>query len=110
MKIRNLLIAVVGAAAALGGAAGAADAATPWQVQHPRRVEVNHRLTNLHRDVRVERRTGHLTPMEARRLQEREHMIRVQERRFARHDGGHITRHEQRRLNHEETVVHTHAR
>jgi hypothetical protein len=105
MKLRNLLIAVLGAAVTAGGAVGAASAATPWQVEHPRRVEVNHRLTNLNRTIRHDRRDGAITPAEAHRLHVRTHRVRVEERRFARHDAGHITRNEQHRLNHQETVV-----
>jgi hypothetical protein len=107
MKLRNLLIAAIGLAVT-AGAAGAASAATPWQNHHPRRVEVNHRLATLNHSIRVEHREGNLTALRERRLQERTHLIRVQERSFARHDGGHITRHDQTRLNHEETGVRHH--
>lgn len=104
MKLRNLLIAAIGLTMA-ASAAGAASAATPWQAHHPRRVEVNHRLTHLNRSIRVERREGDLTALQARRLHERAHMVRVTERRDARHDGGHVTRHEQIRLNHRENAI-----
>ena len=107
MKLRNLLIAAVGLTMA-AGAAGAASAGTPWQNHHPRRVEVNHRLANLNHSIRVERRDGHLTAWQARRMHAHVHMIRLQERRFARHDGSHLTRGEQARLNHEETGVRHH--
>jgi hypothetical protein len=104
MKLRTLLIAAIGAAVT-AGAAGAASAATPWQVQHPRRVEVNLRLDHMNHVIRHDRRDGNLTALQARRLEERDHMIRVQERNFARHDGGHITLHQQHVLNHRENVV-----
>jgi hypothetical protein len=91
------------------GAAGAASAATPWQNQHPRRVEVNQRLDHINHLVRSDRRDGDLTALQARRLEERDRMIRVDERHFARHDGGHITRNEQLRLNHQENVVRHHV-
>jgi hypothetical protein len=107
MKLRTLLIAAAGLTLAVG-AAGAASADTPWQAHHPRREEVNHRLLNQNRQIHQERREGDLTAAQARRLHERDHMIRMQERRFARHDNGHITRHEQVRLNHEENGVHRH--
>ena len=107
MKLRTLLIAAAGLTMAVG-AAGAASAETPWQAHHPRRVEVNHRLERQNHQIRVERREGDLTAAQARRLHERDHMIRMQERRFARHDGGHITRREQARLNHRENLVHRH--
>ena len=107
MNFRTLLIAAAGLTMAVG-AAGAASAATPWQMHHPRRVEVNHRLWNLNHSIRHERREGELSFWQARRLHERDHMIRMQERRFARHDGGHLTRWEQARLNHEENGVRHH--
>jgi hypothetical protein len=107
MKLRNLLIAAVGLTMA-AGAAGAASAGTPWQNHHPRRVEVNHRLANLNHSIREERREGDIGRFEARRMHAHVHMIRLQERRFARHDGSHLTRAEQARLNHEETGVRHH--
>lgn len=107
MKLRNLLIAAVGLAIA-GAAATGASAATPWQAHHPRRVEVNHRLVRLNRQIRFERREGDLTALQARRLHERAHMVRVQERFYASHHGGHITLRQQARLNREENGVHRH--
>ena len=107
MKLRNLLIAAAGLAMA-AGAADAASAATTWQNHHPRRVEVNHRLAKLNHSIRVERREHELTAFQARRMQDRVHMIRVQERGDARHDHSHLTRQEQVRLNHEETGVRRH--
>jgi hypothetical protein len=107
MKLRNLVAAAMGLAMA-AGVAGAASAETPWQHAHPRRVEVNHRLDHLNRSIRHERREGDLTAAQARRLHERAHLIRVQERHFARMHGGQLTRGEQARLNHEETGVRGH--
>jgi len=107
MKLRSILIAAAGLVIA-GGAAEAASAATTWQMHHPRRVEVNHRLAHLNRSIRQERREGQLSAARADRLHAKVHMIRVQERRDARHNGGHITRREQARLNHEETGVRRH--
>ena len=108
MKLRTLLIAAAGLSLAVG-TAGAASAATPWQAHHPRRVEVNHRLGHINRQIRFERRNGELTAAQARRLHERDHMLRVQERHFARNNGSHLTRHEQARLNHEENGLHRHV-
>ncbi len=107
MKLRTLLIAAAGLTLA-AGAAGAASAETPWQAHHPRRVEVNHRLERQNHEIRHERRAGELTPAQARRLHERDHMIRMQERRFARNHDSHLTRQEQARLNHQENAVHRH--
>ena len=108
MKLRTLLIAAAGLTMAVG-AAGAASADTPWQAHHPRREEVNGRLNHINRQIRVERRDGDLTAAQARRMHERDYALRMQERRFARHDGSHITRREQVRLNHEETRLHRHV-
>ena len=108
MKLRTLLIAAAGLTMAVG-AAGAASAETPWQAHHPRRVEVNHRLNHINRQIRFERHDGALSAAQARRMHERDFALRMQERRFARHDGSHLTRREQVRLNHEETRLHRHV-
>ncbi len=107
MNIRNILIAAMGAAVLAGGA-GAASASTPWQNHHPRRVEVNHRLTHLNRTIRMDRRDGEISGREAARLHARVHMVRLQERHDARFHGSHLTRREQARLNHEEGGIHRH--
>ncbi len=107
MKLRNMLVAAMGLTMA-AGVAGAASAATPWQHHHPRRVEVNHRLASLNHAIRRERAEGDLSARQAGRLHARAHMIRLQERRFARGHGSHLTRAEQARLNHEETGVRSH--
>ena len=107
MKLRNLLIAAAGLTMA-AGVAGAASADSPWQDHHPRRVEVNHRLDHLNDSIRDERRDGEIDGWQAHRLHAHVHMIRMQERWFARRDGGHLTRGEQSRLNREETGVRYH--
>jgi len=98
MSLRQkILIAVMGAGLALAGAS-AASAGT-WQNDHPRRVEVNHRLA--HQDMRINRnlREGKITPRQAMRLHREDHMIRREERRDAALHNGHITRTQQARLN-----------
>jgi len=107
MKFRSLLIAAAGLSMALG-AAGAASADTPWQVHHPRREEVNTRLHNLNASIRHKRHEGDLSRYQAFRMHQRVHDIRMQERFYARHDGGHITGWEQHRLNREENGVRRH--
>jgi hypothetical protein len=108
MKLRTLLIAAAGLTLTVG-AAGAASAQTPWQAHHERRVEVNHRLDHMNRQIRFERRHGDRTAAQARRMHERAFAMRMQERRFARHHDSHLTRHEQVRLNHEENGLHRHV-
>jgi hypothetical protein len=107
MNLRNLLIAAM-SVAVVGGAAGATFADTPWQQHHPRREEVNGRLAHLNRSIREERKEGDISGMKAERMHRRLHVIRMQERHFARHDRGHITKREQARLNHEESGVRRH--
>jgi hypothetical protein len=107
MKLRSLLIASLGLAMA-AGAAGAASAATPWQAHHPRRAEVNHRLSDLKRDIRFDERHGRISPFEAARMEGRLRMIRHQERVMAMRNGGHLNRFEQARLNREEAGVRSH--
>ena len=100
---QKILAAIMGAGLTLAGAASAS--ATPWQNDHPRRVEVNHRLA--HQDMRIHRamREGRIGPHQAATLHREDRMIRHEERRDARFDGSHITRQEQARLNHQENRV-----
>jgi hypothetical protein len=107
MKLRNLLIAAAGLTMAVG-VAGAASAETQWQYNHPRRVEVNERLHDLNRSISIDRRDGELNRWQAHRLRDHLHMIRLQERSYARRDGGHLTHWEQRQLNGEENGVRHH--
>lgn len=101
---KTALMAIVGVLLA-GAAATGASAETRWQADHPRRVEVNHRLAKQAVRISSERRAGEISGAKAYRLHVADHRIRLQERRFARHDGGHITRGEQHRLNREENRV-----
>jgi len=107
MKLRNLLIATLGVAA-MAGAAGAASAMTPWQHQHPARVETNHRLTDLNRRIAFEHRTGRISAVQAHFLHARVKQIRFQEKRLAMRQGGHLSFREQVRLNHEASGVARH--
>jgi hypothetical protein len=104
MRIATLAIAGLTLAMAAGAATGAL-ADTRWDHQHPRRDQVNDRLENQNRRIRIERREGEISPWQARRLHGEDYRIRLQEQRFARHDHGHITAREQRRLNREENHV-----
>ena len=99
------LLAVCGLVVGLAGAAGAAQADTPWQAHHPRREEVNQRLANQDRRIDQERAARDISAAKAHRLHMADARIRLQERWFARHHGTHLTRAEQMRLNHEETGV-----
>ena len=103
-KIKTLL-AAAGLAFAIGGVATSASAATPWQIHHPRRVEVNLRLDRQNERIRHERLTGQITAAQAFRLHLADQRVRDQERWDALHHGSHLTRWEQWRLNHAENRV-----
>jgi hypothetical protein len=104
MNIKKSLIL---AGVSLVMAFGAIDAASasPWNANHPRRTEVNHRLAR--QDVRIDRelRDGKIGPHRARMLHREDRMIRHEERFEARFHHGHITRAEKRALNQQENGV-----
>lgn len=91
---------ILGAIATLG-AAGAASA-NPWQMHHPRRVEVNQRLERIDHRIGMERRDGELSRGQARDLRREDAGLRGQERFFASHDRSHLNRADYHRLNREE--------
>jgi hypothetical protein len=101
------LMALMGVTLA-GGAVTAASAETPWQANHPARVEVNHRLANQAVRVRAERRAGDISARKARLLRIADRHILRQERRMASRHGGHLTRAHVHRLNREENRVSRH--
>ena len=100
---RSLLVAVAGAALTLCGVASAS--AGPWQNNHPRRVEVNHRLGNQFGQINRDYREGKITGAQAARLHMEDRSIHGQERFASRFHDGHITRAEKRSLNQEENGV-----
>ena len=91
---------ILGAVATLG-AAGAASA-RPWEMHHPRRVEVNHRLERIDHRIGMERRDGELSRGQARDLRIEDAGLRGQARFYASHDRSHLTRANYHRLNREE--------
>ncbi len=91
---------ILGAIATLG-VAGAASA-HPWEMHHPRRVEVNVRLNHIDHRIAMERRDGELGRGQARDLRREDAGLRGQERFYASHDRSHLTRAEYRHLNREE--------
>jgi hypothetical protein len=98
---KNALLAAMGVVMALTAVTGA-SAETRFDRTHPARAEVNGRLVHQNHRIRDERMVGKISVIKAERLHRREHLIRVQERHFARHHGGRLTRAEKLRLNHEE--------
>lgn len=85
--------------------AGSAFAETTWEANHPRRDQVNDRLSNQNHRINQERREGEISRGQARQLHHQDHQIRNEERRMAARDGGHITRFDQRVLNRQENRV-----
>jgi hypothetical protein len=69
---------------------------------HPRRSEVNHRLSNQDHRIHDKVKDGDISRRQAHNLHRQDHRIRKEERRMAYRHGGHITRHEQSRLNRQE--------
>ena len=101
---KTALLAILGLALT-GTAAGAASAETPWQANHPARVEVNHRVANQERRITAERRAGVISARKAHRLRAADHRILRRERRMAAMHGGHLTRAQVHRLNRQENKV-----
>ncbi|MDN0082678.1 hypothetical protein QU487_07935 [Crenobacter sp. SG2305] len=100
-KTLNVVLVTVLAA----GFACSAMAETAWQHNHPRRVEVNHRLANQDHRINREVREGELTHRQAHALHREDHQIRVEERAMAGQNHGHVTKLEQRTLNQQENAV-----
>ena len=100
---RALIIALFGTAGALA-TVGAASA-NPWDWNHPRRAEVNHRLALQDMRINRDHRDGRISMRQAHYLHAEDRMIRRQERLDARFDRGHITRADQHALNRNENGV-----
>jgi len=91
--------------AMIGGSIGAAAASTPWQRNHPWRVQVNQRLANQNRRIDAELRGGEITPWRARALHAEDRTIRHEERVMAGFNRSHLTPAEHRALNQQENAV-----
>ncbi|HVN00297.1 MAG TPA: hypothetical protein VMT68_08785 [Caulobacteraceae bacterium] len=102
--------ALIAAASLITAGVGATNASafTPWQYNHPRRVEVNQRLGFQNFRIQEARMHGAITPFRAFRLHQADYNIRMQERWFAARNEGHITLGEQHFLNREENRVSHH--
>ena len=72
---------------------------------HPRRAQVNKRLSNQNKRINKEVREGEITKAQAATLHKKDRQIRKEERAMASQHGGHITKQEQRTLNQEENAV-----
>lgn len=95
------LIAVTAGTAAFASSADAGQ----WAANHPRRVEVNHRLANQNNRIHHEVQDGQMSRGEAKNLHHDDRQIRQEERDMASQDNSHITRTDQRALNQQENQV-----
>lgn len=100
---QKFLIAIMGASLSLCGAASAS--AGTWQVHHPRRVDVNHRLANQNLRIAHNLKQGKISVQQAAYLHHEDHMVRMNERRDASLHNSHITLAQQARLNHRENGI-----
>jgi hypothetical protein len=91
--------------ALVGSTVSAAFAETQWERNHPRRDQVNDRLTNQNRRINHELKEGEITKQQANQLHREDHAIRHEERTMAKFNGGHITKAEQKGLNQQENAV-----
>jgi hypothetical protein len=73
--------------------------------KHPRRAEVNGRLSNQNARIHDKVEDGKMSKGEAAKLHTEDHAIRKEEHRMASRHDGHITKPEQRRLNRQENHV-----
>jgi len=89
--------------AGLAGVAVAQD--TPWEKHHPRRDEVNDRLSNQDKRIHKDVKDGDLTKAQAAALHKDDRAIRQEERDMASLDGGHLTKLDQKALNQQENAV-----
>lgn len=105
LQITRKLFAVAGLVGLFATAIGSANATTTWEEDHPRRAEVNARLSNQNARIQNQVKAGNLSPAQAANLHRDDRQIRQEERDMASQNGGHITKSEQRTLNQQENVV-----
>jgi hypothetical protein len=104
MKSFRALMSIVVMATSLTATAAPALADT-WQQDHPRRAEVNGRLSNQNERIRQDVRDGRMSHARAAQLRHEDRQIRSEERAMASQNHSHITRTEQRALNQQENHV-----
>ena len=105
MSLANKAITLAIGFAMIGGSICAAAANTPWQRNHPWRVQVNERLANQNRRIDAELRNGEITPWRARALHREDAAIRNEEDVMAGLNHSHLTPVEHRALNQQENAV-----
>jgi hypothetical protein len=91
--------------ALVGSSITAAFAETQWGRNHPRRDQVNDRLSNQNHRINKELKEGEITKQQAKQLHREDRAIRQEERTMAKFNNGHITKGEQKTLNQQENAV-----
>jgi hypothetical protein len=84
MKSIFKVLAFVVSFATVGGMVTTAFAETQWERDHPRRDQVNDRLTNQNRRINNEVKDGQITKQQANQLHQEDHAIRREERAMSR--------------------------
>ena len=103
VSIKRYVVAVAAVLAAT--VAGSAIAAGDWKKDHPRRAQVNSRLSNQNKRINQEVKEGEMSKGQAAKLHKEDRQIRKEERAMASQNGGHITKQEPRTLNQQENAV-----
>lgn len=99
------LVALSATLVTVGTASFAAAKDGQWAKNHPRREQVNGRLSNQNNRIRDEVKEGDMTKTQAAALHKDDRQIRREERSMASQNGGHITKQEQKTLNQQENAV-----
>lgn len=104
---RTMRTTILISAALLFGGVSASGFAEESQFDktHPRREEVNNRLSNQDKRIHREVKEGDMSSAKAARLHKKDRRIRKEERAMASKNGGHISKKEQRKLNRRENKV-----
>jgi hypothetical protein len=103
MKFKAIVFTV--SFAVIGGMVTSAFAETQWERNHPRRDQVNDRLSNQNRRINNELKEGEINRRQANQLHREDRAIRHEERTMSKFDNGHITKSEQKTLNQQENAV-----
>ena len=105
MRALGKTVVFVISLALVGSSIATAFAETQWERNHPRRDQVNDRLSNQNHRINKELKEGEITKQQANQLHRENHAIRQEERTMAKFNNGHITKGEQKTLNHQENAV-----
>ena len=106
MKAFRTTLAAASLAAVLAAFSSSPEQAdSAWQAHHPRREQINNRLSRQNQRIHQQVREGELTGAQAARLRRADLRTRLTERRMARRNGGFITRRQQMRLNRRESKI-----